>query len=380
MIKSLAGKRIGLLTASASRLGGGVFEAVVAQAQLLRDLGAEPVIFALRDEHSRSDASRFAGAELYHADVLGPAFFGYAPGLGGLLDAARLDLLHLHGIWMYPSQAGSAWAARSGKPYVISPHGMLDPWITGRGQWKKALARCGYERRGWQRAAAFHALTGAEAADIARESGRTDSLVIANAGPSPAPPPTTPRAPIALYLGRIHPKKNIGALISAWSELEQSKSMPAGARLVIAGWGDAADVADLENALSGAPSSVTFVGPKFGADKARLLADARFMVLPSHSEGLPMAILEAWAAGTPTLMTRACNLPEGFAEGAAIEVGTAATDLAPHLLRALTMQEREWLAMATAAQRLAADRFSSGAIAARWEAAYLALMQKASPR
>ena len=35
-------------------------------------------------------------------------------------------------------------------------------------------------------------------------------------------------------------------------------------------------------------------------------------ILPSFSEGLPMAVLEAWAYGLPVLMTDHCNLPEGF--------------------------------------------------------------------
>ena len=143
----IAGRRIGLLTASASRLGGGVFEAVVTHATLLRELGAEPVIVALKDAHSLDDAARFAGCEVHHADVLGPRQIGYAPRLRAMLDAAELDLLHLHGIWMYPSHAAAGWAARTRKPYVISPHAMLSPWITSRGRWKKALARHGYERR-----------------------------------------------------------------------------------------------------------------------------------------------------------------------------------------------------------------------------------------
>lgn len=375
---AIAGKRIGLLTASASRLGGGVFEAVAAQADLLRSLGAVPVVIALEDRHSADDAPRFAGAELHYAPVRGPGFFGFSPRLGAILDAARLDLLHLHGIWMYPSQAGSAWAARSGRPYLISPHGMLDPWITGRGRWKKALARAGYERRGWRRAAAFHALTPAEAADIASESGRIGSLVIANAGPPPGLAPTALRPPTVLSLGRIHPKKNTAALVAAWGELERGGALPAGARLVIAGWGDPADVASLEQSLAGGPASAAFVGPQFGADKARLLAEARFLALPSFSEGLPMAILEAWAAGTPTVMSAACNLPSGFAAGAALETGTDPADLARALAAALALSEEAWLTMARAAQGLAAGPFSAGAIAAAWEAAYAGLMEGAA--
>ena len=56
--------------------------------------------------------------------------------------------------------------------------------------------------------------------------------MIANAGPAAAPPPTEARAPVLLYLGRIHEKKNIGALIEAWTALDHSGELPAAARLV----------------------------------------------------------------------------------------------------------------------------------------------------
>ncbi|MFM5924102.1 MAG: glycosyltransferase [Novosphingobium sp.] len=372
----IAGKRIGLLTASASRLGGGVFEAVAAHAALLRGLGAKPVVFALSDRHSQDDADRFARCELHHAPVAGPGFFGFAPKLGALLDAADLDLLHLHGIWMYPSQAGSAWAARSGRPYLISPHGMLDPWITGRGRWKKALARAVYERRSWRRAAAFHALTAGEAADIARESGRADSLVIANPGPAAVPAPTGPRGPVVAYLGRIHPKKNLHALVDAWSALGHDGGLPGGAELVIAGWGDPADVAALEARLARAPASARYAGPQYGADKARLLSSARFLALPSLSEGLPVAVLEGWAAGAPALISSGCNLPQGFAAGAAIDTGTDPSSIAAALALGLALEPDQWLAMARAAHGLAAGPFSAAAIAAQWEAAYLGLMDR----
>jgi len=371
----LDGKRIGLLTASASRLGGGVFEAVVNHAAMLREHGATVLVFALEDEHSAADAGRFDGCQLHHAPVVGPGFFGYAPALGRLLDRARLDLLHLHGIWMYPSQAGSAWAARSGKPYVISPHGMLDPWITGRGRWKKALARLGYERRSWHRAGALHALTGREAADIARESGRTDSLVIANAGPPASMASPEPRAPKIGYIGRIHPKKNIHALIDAWSMLDSEGALPIGAELRIAGWGDAADVAALETRLAAAPANVRFLGPQYGEDKARLLTQSRFIALPSHSEGLPVAILEAWAAGTPVLMSEECNLPIGFETGAAIDTGFTPESIAGAIRSALALDHAEWQDMARSAIALAAGPFSAETIARTWAEAYLGLIQ-----
>lgn len=363
----LKGARIGLLTASASRQGGGVFEAVVAQAAMIRAAGGTPLIFALRDGHSDDDCHRFEGAVVTLSKVIGPRQIGFAPGLLTALRTASLDCLHLHGIWMYPSWAGAAWARSSGKPYFISPHGMLDPWITARGRWKKALARLAYERHGWRQATALHALTPREAQDIKRETGRTDTIVIPNAGP-PAEPVHREQmpGPVVVYIGRIHPKKNLEALVTGWATAQR----PGGARLVIAGWGDPVSISDLERAVAGADGSVAFAGPVFGAEKRSLLAQARFVVLPSHSEGLPMAMLEAWAAGIPTIMTGECNLPDGFACGAAVECGYGPDAIAAALSEALALDSPGWAAMSAAAQGLAAGPFSAGTVSSRWAAVY----------
>ena len=363
----LAGRRIGLLSAWASRLGGGVFEAVVAQARLLAAAGADVQVFALGDQFSTEDAQRFGAVPVQTFAVRGPGQIGYAPKLPGALEQARLDCLHLHGIWMYPSLAGSRWAQRSGAGYIVSPHGMLDPWITARGRWKKVLARSAYERQSWQRASFLHALTAREAADIANESGRHDSMVIANPGPLVSAAPLVSRAANLVYIGRIHPKKNLAALITGWSVAAR----PADSTLTIAGWGDAVDVAQLQGAVRAAGPSVRYVGPVYGAAKQALLDSARFTVLTSHSEGLPMAVLEGWAAGTPAIMTSQCNLPEGFAHGAALQSGYTAETVAPVIARALMLDEAGWQAMAQAARGLAAGPFSAETIAARWSAAYL---------
>ncbi|MDP3906638.1 glycosyltransferase [Novosphingobium sp.] len=380
MNEGIAGKRIGLLTASASRLGGGVSEAVIVQAEMIRAAGGEAVIFALADQHTAEDAARFAPSSVVACPVTGPPQVGYAPQLVDRLLQADLDCLHLHGIWMYPSHAGAAWARTTGRPYLISPHGMLDPWITARGRWKKALARIGYERRSWQAATCFHALTGREAADIRREAGRSDSVIVPNAGPDCSPPVTGPREPRLLFISRIHPKKNLAPLVAAWSDLAAEGALPDGAILTIAGWGEQDHVAEFEATLTNAPDSVRFIGPCFGSAKAEELARARFLILPSLSEGLPMTILEAWAAGAPTLMTTECNLPEGFAAGAALDCGMTRETIRAGLVQALAMPADQWLQMAQAAQKLAGDGFSASAIAARWADIYASLSSAQSDR
>ncbi len=374
MSRQIEGKRIGLLTASASRLGGGVSEAVVVQAEMIRAAGGEAIVFALADQHTPEDVARFAPSRVIACPVSGPPQIGYAPQLVGQLLAADLDLLHLHGIWMYPSRAATVWARQTGRPYMISPHGMLDPWITARGRWKKALARAGYERASWQAASCLHALTTREAADIERESGRTDSVVIPNAGPDCSARVTAEREPRVLFISRIHPKKNLSPLIAAWRDLDAGGTLPDGAMLTIAGWGDPADVAAFEAELSDAPASIRFIGPCFGAAKAEELSRARFLILPSLSEGLPMTILEAWAAGAPTLMTTECNLPEGFSANAALDCGMSKESIRTALAQALAMAPSDWLAMAQSAQNLAASGFSAARIAERWADTYARLI------
>ena len=362
----LAGTRITLLTASASRLGGGVASALYGHAAMLLEAGAEVTVVALADTHSEEDRHLLGPVPLRTAPVAGPRIYGYAPSLVDELLASEADILHLHGIWMYPSRAATQWARRTGRPYLISPHGMLDPWITGRGRGKKALARIGYEWASWHRTDAFHALTDDEAADIRREAGDGRVIVIPNAGPPALAAAPGPRGPHVLYIGRIHPKKNLDALVDAWT----MAALPVGAELTIAGWGSSGDVAALEARLKNAPASVRFVGSVHGEAKQVLLEQARFVVLPSHSEGLPMTILEAWAAGTPTIMTAACHLPEGFAAGAALECETVPASIANAIGRAVALDEPSWRAMSDAALGLAHGAFSAEQVMRQWVGAY----------
>lgn len=368
--------RVGLLTAWASRANGGVFEAVVAHAELLRARGFDPVVFALDDEFGAADEHRFGRTLVHRMGVVGPAAVGYAPALLKTLIAADLDLLHLHGIWMYPSHAGARWSRRTGRPYVISPHGMLDPWITSRGRAKKAVAEWGYERQSWRTAALFHALTEREAEDIVAYTGADSVAVVPNVV-MPGQVRTGVPAPVVLSLGRIHPKKNTEALVHAWVAA-RDVLQPLGARLQIVGWGDAAHVAALEQVVAAAGGNdIDMLGPVFGDGKAKLLHGARYLALPSHSEGLPLAILEAWGAGTPTLMSRHCNVDLGFDRGAAMDCGTSIETIAGTLRAAFTLPAIGWQAMSDAALALVEVRYSPSQVGDRWAGLYARLI--ASP-
>lgn len=369
--------RVGLLSPWASRLGGGVFEAVVAHAAMLRAAGADPVIFALDDLYSSDDRGRFDGIPVHLGRTFGPKQIGYSPDLGRKLAAADLDLLHLHGIWMATSHVAERWAAATRRPYVISPHGMLDPWITQRGRTKKAIARFGYEHRSWGRATLFHALTDTEAEGIKHETDSDAVAVIPNAVDPLPYDNVEPGSAVAriVYLGRIHPKKNIDALIDAWRMLVEQRNQFA-PELTIAGWGDPVHVAALQARIevSGDPR-LSFAGPVYGDAKRTLIASATALALPSHSEGLPMVILESWAAGIPVAMSRHCNLPMGFTSGAAIDSGVHAHSISAALAALLDEDKAVRQRRCAAARDLVTQYFSPQIVREQWMAAYRRILK-----
>ncbi len=110
--------------------------------------------------------------------------------------------------------------------------------------------------------------------------------------------------------------------------------------------------------------------------KKELLVDASGFVLPSLSEGLPMAILEAWSYSLPVLMSNECNVPEGFRTGAALETGTNQEKIAESLERFLKMSVSKQQAMGVKGRKLVEDYFSWPMVASKMISVYQWLLGK----
>jgi glycosyltransferase involved in cell wall biosynthesis len=367
--------RIGMLTSSASRNGGGVFPAACGLAAALEEIGPISVkLFGVEDEYSADDQALWRNLEIRAERPAGPRSFGFAPHLSGSLQSAGLDLIHVHGIWMYPSIASHHWARRQRRPYVVSPHGMLDSWAVANSRWKKRIAGALYEHRHLRGAACLHALTAAEAKAIRAYGLRNPVCVIPNGVQIPEHSLQRAEREIQtlLYLGRLHPKKGIAALLRAWAS---ARSVPGADnwRLVIAGWDDGGYLGELQRLAHelSIDDNVAFAGPQFGAEKAVAYARASAFVLPSLSEGLPIAVLEAWASGMPVLMTPECNLPEGFEAGAAIPIAASHADQICAALNTLfSASPAQLCAMGACGRRLVEQRFSWNRVASEMKQVY----------
>jgi glycosyltransferase involved in cell wall biosynthesis len=147
---------------------------------------------------------------------------------------------------------------------------------------------------------------------------RQQVLVVPNcidSSPYPVIPCLRSRSGGALriaYFGRLAREKGIYELLQG---LKVARAEGVGARLMIAGSGP--EEAQLRRTVTelGLTSDVSFVGPVFGNEKVKLLAGADVLALPSYSEGLPYALLEAMAAGAPVIVTPVGAIPDVVVEG-----------------------------------------------------------------
>jgi glycosyltransferase involved in cell wall biosynthesis len=287
-----------------------------------------------------------------------------ATGLSGVyleLLKTKPTITHLHGVW-HPLSLPCSWARRAiDSRHVCSPHGMLEQWILNQNPSKKKIARLLYEDAHWKRVDCFHALTQMEAEEIASIIPVNKPVVVI---PNGVDMPATMHLrkenggakPYFLYLGRFHKKKGIDELLKAWKLLDIGGDFA----LKIVGWGE---LECLEGQLT---AGVEVCGPVDGPAKETLYREAEYVILPSFSEGLPMVVLEAWAQGTPVIMTPQCNLASAFAEDAALEIQPEVDSIAAGLRRALDGGASLRARTAEAGFRFCKERYSLDSVIERF--------------
>jgi glycosyltransferase involved in cell wall biosynthesis len=172
-----------------------------------------------------------------------------------------------------------------------------------------------------------------------------------------------------LFLGVLRAEKGLYELLAAWPAVLEE--VP-GARLTLAGSGDVPRARQLAVEL-GVADSIEFPGWVGVKQRARLLEQAAVLVLPSHFEAQPMAVLEGMAAGLPIVATRVGGIPDAVGPDAGILVEPGDVDrLAAALVTALTDDTRR-IAMGAAARLRASAAHSPDvvvpAIERLWEAA-----------
>lgn len=299
---------------------GGPAITVPALAHALSAAGAECTLASLEyARHGPRPLLRNVRDVVLPAGLVTRALRGWSPPFARVLTRlAResADVVHGNGLWMFPNLYARRAAVAAAVPLVISPRGMLDAWSLERGAKKKAVAWHAFEKANLGAAALFHATSEAEAGALRSIGLRQPIAVIANGVTMPEPGKPAGREILErnypglqgkrwlLFLSRLHPKKGVSELLSAWKKVEAG--LPDW-HLVVAGpdldgYGEAMRHRSLDLGLG---ARVTFTGMLSGSAKASALTNAELFVLPTHSENFGIAVAEALSYGVPAITTRA---------------------------------------------------------------------------
>ncbi|HXT22244.1 MAG TPA: glycosyltransferase family 4 protein [Thermoanaerobaculia bacterium] len=212
----------------------------------------------------------------------------------------------------------------------------------------------------------------ATAAELRRDYGVADVEVIANGVPPGRQPPPHRREvpPVILYSGRLRTRKAVAVLLAAMPRV--LAAFPA-CRLVIVGDGEQGKRIAAAVRARGLTAHVDLAGVLPRAGAVARLAEADVFCLPSTYEGLPLAILEAMAAGLPVVATAVSGNPEAVEDGVTglLVPPESASALAEALIALLADPERR-RRMGEAGRARVAERFGIDRIAAE----HLALLRR----
>lgn len=211
------------------------------------------------------------------------------------------------------------------------------------------------------------ALSEAWAGHVLAFAPRARVVVVPNSVPLPAPAPEAEEEGRILFLGRVEAAKGAFELLEAVAVL--APTFP-GLVLVLGGEGELAAVRHRAHEL-GIAAHLALPGWIGQEDKAAELARAAIFCLPSHAEGVPMAMLEAMAAGKAVVVSAVGGIPDTVADGVngvlvpprnvSALAGALATLLADRALR-----QR----LGTAARATIAERFSTEVVVGKISALY----------
>ena len=309
---------------------GGMVTAAVETAAACRTLGIEPTIVATDAKHPPQgpERGRIALEELPEEwreageIITYPACPPYrlANGRGmrrGIAShVAGADVVHIHSLFMLPHLHAFRACRAQDKPYVVSLHGALDPYIRERGRVRKRVVAAT-----WGDAM----LNGAEAIHVTTEDERAATADVAPGVPRDVIPVGVRTedfsggdgvgfrdrrlggwaGDVILFLGRITEKKKVDHLLRGFAAADA-----ANARLVVAG-PDSNHLSEGFEKLAadlGIADRVVFPGALFGEDRRDALAAAQVWALTSATENFGIAVIEAVAAGIPVLISEGVNL------------------------------------------------------------------------
>lgn len=291
---------------------------------------------------------------------------------GRSIATNEFDLIHLQHVWD-PYIHIMAWCARRKNiPYIITPRGMLEPWILKQRAWKKRLGMFLYQRLDLKKAKLIHATCELEKNNI-RNLGFKNQITIIPNGVDLSEVKSvkeTYGTKKMVFLSRIHPKKGIELLLQAWRAIDTK-----GWTLEIAGNGDEDYISTLKK-VGKDLKNVHFVGAQFGEAKWDFLRRADVMVLPTYSENFGIVVAEALAVGVPVITTEGTPWEDLNTDNCGWYINLTAFNLEKTLEEAMTASKQELAIKGKNGIKLIAEKYDIRAVAKSIQQIYKDLLQE----
>lgn len=377
---------------------GGPVSVLLALAAAQQRAGHEVTVATTNADHPRGvyhapgwDTLADGAVPVYYAPVqFAPLRFSWS--LADFLrrTVAEFDLVHIHGLYRFPPTYAAWQARRQGVPFIVRPHGALDPYLYARSSTGRMGIKRLYER--WfdlpnlHAAGAIHYTAEDERERAAFLKLRAPSFVVPNGldweryRTLPARGALRARwglgdAPLVLFLGRLHFKKGLDLLIPAFDTLR--RQIP-DAQLVIAG----PENDDYGQQVRGwvgernLQAAVHFVGPLQGADVVQAYVDADVFALPSYTENFGMTVVEALACALPVVISDQVNIHAEISGAGAGLVTRCDADEVAQALETLLNDSGRRRAMGEAGRRLVRARYTWPAVVESLTAEYERVIER----
>jgi glycosyltransferase involved in cell wall biosynthesis len=232
-------------------------------------------------------------------------------------NISSFDLVHIHGLYRFPVSM-TAWLARRKKvPYLIRPHGSLDPFLYKRSRYNVFLKRL-YERLvdfpNLKNASAIHYTSEEEAKRAEFLNLNSKFVIIPNgihwdtysklpsSGIFKARLKLSNQTPLVLFLGRISYEKGLDMLVPAFSQVTKRLKT---AHLAIVGPDNDGYMEKVKKWCRNYQirSKVSFIGYLNAKEAIQAYVDANVFVLPSYTENFAMTVVESMACGCPVVIS-----------------------------------------------------------------------------
>jgi glycosyltransferase involved in cell wall biosynthesis len=365
-------------------------------ARAVAALGHEVAIYTTDREMDAAERLRLAtgrldGVDLHIFEQQFPKVLATSFPLARALETAisRADIVHLHSLYLFHVWAAARLCRRFGVPYLLRPHGTLDPYLWKRHRARKAVIETLFQNRVLRQATAIH-YTAEEEMRLAEPYAQgTRGIVIPNgldlaeyaqlppAGQFRALHPEIGDRRFVLFLSRLNFKKGLDLLVPAFARVARQRP---DLHLVIAGPDDGQRAAaEGWVAAEGMAGRTTFAGLLDHRAKLAAFRDSAMFVLPSYSENFGLAIVEALACGVPVAISDRVNIWREIAEAGAGLVAPPAVDDVARLIDTLAADPVRAAEMGARGKTLVAERYSWGKIARDLETVYRSLAVPRNP-